>query len=97
MQAKHLIVLALIGIVILLGFNVINSNRYEQDRAAVLNSAKPTQTMTTSSNHQPNNSIDIASQPLGKQPKAIIDNATTQINQAQQANQERLQQTTHTQ
>lgn len=94
MQAKHLIVLALIGIVILLGFNVINSNRHEQNRAAMLNNAKPTQIMTTSSNHQPNNSIDIAGQPLGKQPKAIIDNATIQINQADQ---ERLQQTVNTQ
>lgn len=89
MQAKHLIILALIGIVILLSFNIINGKRHEQNRATVPNSAMPASIVSAQDS---NSAIDIASQPLGNQPKAIIDNATTQINQAEEADRDRLQQ-----
>lgn len=89
MQAKHFIILALIGIVILLSFNIINGKRHEQNRAVVSSSAIPTSTISAQDS---NSAIDIASQPLGNQPKAIIDNATTQINHAEQADRDRLQQ-----
>ncbi|AMN68610.1 hypothetical protein AK825_13735 [Psychrobacter sp. P11G5] len=97
MQMKHLIILALIGIVILLGFNIINGNRHEQNRAVVANSVTPTSTTTVVPHQDTNHSVDVASQPLGKQPKAIMDNATSQINQAQKADQERLDQVINTQ
>ncbi len=89
MQLRHLIILALVGIVVLLGFNIINAKRHEQSRAVVSSSAIPTSTISTQDS---NPAIDIASQPLENQPKAIIDKATTQINQAEQADQDRLEQ-----
>ena len=45
--------------------------------------------MTKSDNEMNNNR---AEQPLGEQPKAIIDNVTADIKQAQQAEQQRLEQ-----
>ena len=96
MQIKHLIILALVGMAVLLGFNIINGNRHEQNRAIALSNTTSVQS-TTISNNKLTNSIDIASQPLGKQPKAIMDNATSQINQAQQIEQERLKQMNNTQ
>lgn len=92
MQMKHLIILALVGIVILLGFNIINGNRHEQSRAVVPSSVTLTSIDIAVPHQDANQSVDVASQPLGEQPKAIIDNATTQINQAQQADQDRLKQ-----
>ena len=98
MQMKHLIILALIGIVILLGFNIINGNRHEKNRAVALGNATPIHTTAMAMpNDKLSNSANIASQPLGKQPKAIMDNATSQINQAQQVEQERLDQVINTQ
>lgn len=97
MQAKHLVILALVGIVILLGFNIINGNRHEQNRAVAASRVTPTLTTTVVPHQDTNHSVDVASQPLGKQPKAIIDNATNQINQAQQADQQRLDQMINTQ
>lgn len=97
MQAKHLIILALVGIVILLGFNIINGNRHEQNRAVVASSVTPTSTIEVVPHQDTNHSVDVASQPLGQQPKAIIDNATNQINQAQQTDQQRLEQMNNTQ
>lgn len=97
MQAKHLIILALVGIVILLGFNIINGNRHEQNRAVVASSVTHTSTIEVVPHQDTNHSVDVASQPLGQQPKAIIDNATSQINQAQQTDQQRLEQMNNTQ
>ena len=98
MQIKHLIILALVGMAVLLGFNIINGNRHEQNRAIAISNTTPIQsTATTISNDKLTNSADIASQPLRKQPKAIMDNATSQINQAQQIEQERLKQMNNTQ
>lgn len=40
---------------------------------------------------------DIVSQPLGQQPKAILDKASTQIEQAEQVSQQRSEQIANTQ
>lgn len=92
MQVKHLIFIAIAGIAILLGFNVINGSRHEQNRMAAINSDPPTQSASSVSATNANDSADISSKPLGEQPKAIMDKATTQIDQAQQADKERLEQ-----
>ncbi|SNT71006.1 hypothetical protein [Psychrobacter sp. LV10R520-6] len=95
MQAKHLIVFALAGIVLLLGFNMINGSRHEQNRAVAVNNDLPVQSTDAAVNEpdiSSNQSVDVASKPLGEQPKAIIDNATTQIDRAQQVDKERLEQ-----
>ena len=39
MQMKHLIIFALVGMVALLGFNLINGNQREKDREAVISDA----------------------------------------------------------
>jgi len=91
MQMKHLIIFALAGIVLLIGFNMFNSNRHESRIAAATSSITSPAT-TISSEDTVNVTTDIASQPLGKQPKAILDNATAQIEQAEQVNQERVEQ-----
>jgi len=95
MQMKHLIVFALVGIVLLLGFNMINSSRHEQNRAVAVNNDLPapsTEAAVNEPDTSSSQSVDVASKPLGEQPKAIIDNATTQIDQAQQVDKERLEQ-----
>ncbi|WP_350561605.1 hypothetical protein [Psychrobacter sp. CAL346-MNA-CIBAN-0220] len=88
MQAKYLIIIALLGIAGLLGFNIINSSHYEDNKAVAINTVEPPE-----SNDKPistTNREGIANKPLDEQPKAIMDKATTQINQAQQTEQERL-------
>ena len=97
MQAKHLIIIAIAGIVILLGFNIINSNRHEESRIAMMSeSATDNDSSSTAGDSKVETQLsinpDIASKPLGEQPKAIIDNATNKIDQAQQADAERLAQ-----
>lgn len=97
MQMKHLIIFALVGMVALLGFNLINGNQREKDRESITTSSSTEQasngvTESDSNNDEKNSSVDITSKPLGKQPKAILDSATTQIEQAQQADQQRLDQ-----
>ena len=85
MEMKHLIIFAVVGMVALLGFNMLNGNQRDKDIDAITTSSQPEKVN--------NGTSDIASQPLGEQPKAILDNATTKINQAQQADATRLQQT----
>ena len=97
MQMKHLIIFALVGMVALLGFNLINGNQREKDRESITTSSSTEQASTgvtesDSNNDEKNSSVDITSKPLGEQPKAILDSATTQIEQAQQADQQRLDQ-----
>ncbi len=92
MQAKHLIIIALAGIVILIGFNMFNSYSHEQSRAAMVDNSG-LNTISTDTVSSDTISLDITSQPLGEQPKAIIDSATKQIEQAGQANLERVAQT----
>ena len=89
MQMKHLIILAIAGIILLIGFNVMNSDRREDNTTAVVDketadSAVVTDTDTAAS--------AIADKPLGEQPKAIMDKATTQIEQAERDNQQQVEQ-----
>lgn len=90
MQMKHLIIFALAGMVILLGFNMINGSRHENRRVATNEVAIPINDSEAST--QPSASAEITSKPLGEQPKAIMDKATTEINEAQQADAARLAQ-----
>lgn len=94
MQLKHLIIFALVGMALLLGFNIVNSNRHENNRALAANTYSLIETNTADSNtvNVVSNSTDIDNKPLGEQPKAIIDKATIQIDDAEQADKERLAQ-----
>ena len=69
---------------------MMNSNRHENNRVAVVDSAAPVAQATVSTDTTTNSdsSENIASKPLGEQPKAILDNATTKIDQAQHADQD---------
>ncbi|MDE4455772.1 hypothetical protein [Psychrobacter sp. DAB_AL62B] len=96
MEMKHLIIFALAGFVILIGFNMMNSSRDEDNRTAVVDSNAPA-TVSTDATMQSAGSESIANQPLGQQPKAILDNATSKIDQAQQADKERLDQMSNAQ
>ena len=89
MEMKHLIIFAVVGMVALLGFNMLNGNQRDKNREAITASSEPE--LVNSDNNS--NTSDIASQPLGQQPKAILDNATAKIDQAQQADTARLEQT----
>ncbi len=99
MQRKHLIAFTLVTIFLLLGFNIINTNRHEQSRSGATpvdiesESATVSESTNAESNRSQTNDTDIAAQPLGQQPKAIIDEVTADIDQAQQADQQRLEQT----
>ena len=101
MEMKHLIIFAVVGMVALLGFNMMNGNQRDKNREAITGSSEPEIVNTntavseniSSNTSSTNHTSDIASQPLGQQPKAILDNATTKIDQAQQADAARLEQT----
>ena len=106
MQMKHLIIFALAGMVILLGFNMVSGSQREKNREAIIANNETEQAATdaaesndanASTVNPTTNTSDIASKPLGQQPKAIIDKATTQIEQAEQVNQQRTEQMTDTQ
>ena len=97
MQAKNLVIVALVGIVILLAFNVINGNLHENNRQAIVSSHTSAQSITIDSDSSSNQSSGIADKPLGQQPKAIIDRAATQIDNAEQVNSARLEKMDSTQ
>lgn len=91
MQAKHLIIISVAGIVLLLGFNLINGSLHEKNRATVIQNSVATDEASVINTDSPT-SNDIASKPLGEQPKAILEDATSKIDQAQQAEQARVAQ-----
>ena len=103
MNPKVLIIFALVGIAALIGFNLFNGNSDEPDVAVVANSNEGEAAITesyvgsdevsnTSSETSTSTDVNIANKPLGQQPKAIIDKVTTDIDQAQQIDQQRLEQ-----
>ncbi|MBD7948579.1 MULTISPECIES: hypothetical protein [Psychrobacter] len=94
MQIKHLIIFALAGIVILAGFNMISGSQREKNREAL---AASSETENTDIVITDSKTSDIVSQPLGQQPKAILDKASTQIEQAEQVSQQRSEQIANTQ
>ncbi|TSB22128.1 hypothetical protein FOR85_10970 [Psychrobacter sp. YGAH215] len=94
MQIKHLIIFALAGIVILAGFNMISGSQREKNREAL---AASSETENTDIVITDSKTSDIVSRPLGQQPKAILDKASTQIEQAEQVSQQRSEQIANTQ
>lgn len=92
MQIKHLIVFALVGMAALLGFNIFNDNQHEKNREMLASNNVSEQVAAEPQSEATNSSSNIASKPLGEQPKAILDDATTKIDQAQQVEQARLTQ-----
>lgn len=90
MQRKHLIAFTLATIALLLGFNMINGNTHEKNRAALVDNETPVAAELNTASDSNNN--DVAAQPLVEQPKAIMDNVNTQIDEAQQIESERLEQ-----
>lgn len=105
MQMRHLIIFAIVGIVGLLGFNIINSSQREKHRETITaNSETELSDSALSKNNDADvnsatasHTSEIASKPLGQQPKAILDNATAKIDQAQQADAARLREMTSAQ
>lgn len=103
MQLKHLIIFAVVGFAVLLGFNVINGNRHENKRAMAVSpdtSIAPEFTtdnanLSATNNDTPSNTV--TDQPLAEQPKAMMDKATSQIDDAELADKERLAQLNDTQ
>jgi len=95
MEMKHVIIFAVIGIVALLGFNIINGNSREKNREVAV-STVATDSATDADSTQ-DNAAAITSKPLGEQPKAMLDDATSKINQAQQSEQDRFDQMNNTQ
>ncbi len=92
MQIKHLIIFSLVGIMALLAFNIINDYQRDKDSEMALSSTTSEQKTTGTLVSDTSNSNNIANKPLGEQPKAILDDATTKIDQAQQTDQARLAQ-----
>ncbi len=90
MKRTHLIIFTLAAMALLLGFNIFNSNAHEKNRIEMMNESATVDRSTDQVDSS--NSSNIASKPLGEQPKAIMDSATTQIEQAQQADADRLAQ-----
>lgn len=85
MQKKHLIAFTLASIFMLLGFNIINNRPTSPSPEPVASEPPPTVQSSEGSSA-------ITTKPLGEQPKATLDKATTQIEQAEQADADRLAQ-----
>lgn len=81
MQLKHLIIFALIGMVALLGFNLINGST----------STTTSELAVSVPDAEASHSTDLANKSLGEQPKAILDDATAKIEQVQQVDKARLE------
>ena len=82
-----------------MGFNIINGNSHEKNREVAISSTvseQPTAAVSDADSFK-NSSANIASKPLGEQPKAILDDATNKIDQAQQSEQDRLEQMSNAQ
>lgn len=84
MQAKHLIIIAIIGIVALAAFNIFNKP-----------TITPAPAIATATEAEPTNKT-IAEQPLSQQPKAIVDKATNDIAAAQQLENDKIATATDT-
>ncbi|WP_169392793.1 MULTISPECIES: hypothetical protein [Psychrobacter] len=80
MQIKHVIIASLVAIVMLAGFNIISNQRHDSQRSAMLNQNDQTAEPLTTPN----------STPLGKQPKAILDDANSKIDAAQKQSNQQL-------
>jgi len=80
MQAKHLIIIAIIGIVALAAFNIFNKPSI---------TPAPAPAIATATEAEPSNTA-IAEQPLSQQPKAIVDKATNDIAAAQQVESDKI-------
>ena len=78
MQAKHLIIIAIIGIVALAAFNIFNKP-----------SITPAPAIATTTEAESSNTA-IAEQPLSQKPKAIVDKATNDIAAAQQLENDKI-------
>lgn len=87
MQKKHLIAFTTATIFLLLGFNLVSSYFHENRRAALVDDD-----LSKAINSETQLNDKIAAQPLADQPKAIIENASSQIEQAQKLEQQRLEQ-----
>lgn len=85
MQAKHLIIIAITGIVALAAFNIVNKPTITPEPAIA----------TTTEAAEPSNKT-IAEQPLSQQPKAIVDKATNDIAAAQQLENDKIATATDT-
>lgn len=83
MQAKHLIVIAVLGILALIVFNLTRSPTHDVSSEFEPAVAEPSVTAADET---------IANKPLGQQPKAIVDKASAQIEQAQQVERDRMAQ-----
>lgn len=93
MQLKPLIIVIVVAMFLLLVFNIINGNRHENNRAVTVHADTAVDTNASGADmNSASSATDITSKPLGEQPKAIMDKATTQIDSAQQADKERLAQ-----
>ena len=73
---------------------MISGSQREKNREAL---AASSETENTDIVITDSKTSDIVSQPLGQQPKAILDKASTQIEQAEQVSQQRSEQIANTQ
>lgn len=84
MQVKHLIIVAILGILGLIAFNWMQSSHNEEQIQAL---QADTQVKASATAATPRDDV-----PLGQQPKATLDKANTQINQANDANADKVAQ-----
>ena len=78
MQAKHLIIIAILGIAGLVLFNLINTPAHD------IAAADEGEAIGVESSPSIQNNESLANKPLSQQPKAIVDKATSEIERAQQ-------------
>ncbi len=87
MQSKTMIIIALVAGLALVIFNIAISYNEPDTVSAEIASTEVANTDNTA-----NTNDDIANKPLGQQPKAILDKANNQIEQAQQLESDKMAQ-----
>jgi len=80
MQPKHIIIAAIIGIVALIVFNVLNS--HSRPEAAPIQAESSSEPAAQGS-YTPVSTTETAARSLGEQPKAILDNVHNDIEAAE--------------
>ena len=87
MNAKTMIIIAVVAGVALVIFNIAISYNDPDPVSAEIASTEATNIANTA-----NTNDDIANKPLGQQPKAILDKANNEIEQAQQLESDKMAQ-----
>ena len=90
MQAKTMIIIALVLMGALVIFNVVISNNTPEPASVETTTSDVSNSNANINTNSTNSDDNIADKPLGQQPKSILDKANNEIDKAQQLENEKM-------